>query len=59
MLFGIRVTHVTTCVLLIHGNQHSQHSKNYENWKIKNKMEADTEDSTVQLFKAQKIEKSI
>ena len=50
MLFGMRVTHVTTCVLLIHG---------YENWKIRNKMEVDREDSTVQLFKAQKTEKSI
>ena len=59
MLFGMRVIHVTTCVLLIQGNQHSQHPKNYENWKIRNKMEVDTKDSTVQLFKAQKTEKSI
>ena len=59
MLFGMHVTHVTTCVLLIHGNQHSQHLKDHENWKIRNKMEVDIEDSTVQLFKAQKIEKSI
>ena len=45
----MRVTHVM--LYLIHGNQHSQHPKNYENQKLGNKIEDDTEDSTVQVLK--------
>ena len=44
----MRVTHVTSCAVPIHGNQHSQQPKNYENQKRENKMEGDTEDATVQ-----------
>ena len=34
MLFAMCVTHVTPCSLPIHGNQHSERSKNYKNQKL-------------------------
>ena len=55
MLFTLPVTHVTLCALPIHDNQHSQHPKIYKNQKLRNKMEGDTEDSTVQASKDREI----
>ena len=47
MLFAMRVTHVTPRVLLIHGNQLSQHLRNYKCQKLGKRMEGETEDLTV------------
>ena len=52
----MRVTRVRPFALPIHGNQHSQHPKNYKNQKLGNKMEVSTEDSTVRGFKDRGIE---
>ena len=55
ILFAMRVTHVVLCVLPIHDNQHWQHAKNYKNQELGNKMESDTEHSTVQDSKDREI----
>ena len=52
----MRVTHVTPCDLPNSVNQHSQRLKNYNNNKLGNKIEGDTEDSTVQSSKDIEIE---
>ena len=56
MLFAMCMTHVTPCVLPIHGNQHSRHLRNYKNQKLGNRMEGDTEDLTVQGLEEREID---
>ena len=56
MLFAMPLTHVTPCVLAIHGNQHSEHLRNYKNQKLGNKMAGDTEDLTVQGLEDREID---
>ena len=58
MVLAMRVTHVTPCAFFVHGNQHLQHpsiklqkSVIQKHWIRWNKMEGDTEDSTVQVWK--------
>ena len=49
------VTHVTQCTLS-YDNQHSQNLKNYKNEELRNKVEGDTKNSTVQGSKDREIE---
>ena len=55
VLFAMRVTHVTHCVLPIHGNQHS-HLRNCKNQKLGSRMEGDTEDLIVQGLEDREID---
>ena len=56
MLFAMSVTHVTPYAVPIHGNQHSQHPTTYKNQKLGNRIEGDTEDSTIQGLKDREID---
>ena len=51
--------HVCEHGILIHGNQHPPLPKIYKKQKFKNKMEGDTDDSTVQGSKDREILKGI
>ena len=42
-------------LFMVHGNQHSQHRRNYKNQKLGNKVESNTEDPTVQGLKGTEI----
>ena len=50
------ITFICYFEYVIHGNQHSQHSKNYKNQELGNKMEGDTEDSTAEGLKDREID---